>query len=315
MSQTRVVTKKIEKVPIRERAWYKELKFTLRRIRESPLSIAGLSIIAFYVVIAILAPVLAPPRPGRDPFMIPRYGFIATPSPPSPEHPFGLAEGQYDLYYGCIWGTITAFRVGLIGVAGSLLIGVTLGAISGYFGGIIDDIIMRITDIVYAVPGLILAMAFVVAFGVSLDNVIKALVLVGWPTYARLTRAGVLQIKQEDYVEAARAIGASNARILLKHILPNSIYPVIIVSTLDMGSMVLTAAALSFLGVGAPIGYADWGQLIAMSRNWLIGTPENPFAYWYTYTYPGIFIFTFVLGWNLLGDAFRDILDPTLRRR
>ncbi len=313
MSET--VSRGVYKVPLRERAWYKELKFTIRRIRESPLSIAGLAIILFFTTLAILAPVIAPPKPGRDPFMIPRFGYYPTPSPPSPEHPFGLTGGQYDLFYGCIWGTITAFRVGLIGVAGALAIGITVGAISGYFGGTLDDILMRIVDIVYAVPGLILAMAFVVAFGVSLDNVIKALVLVGWPTYARLTRAGVLQIKQEDYVESARAIGASSVRILLKHILPNSIYPVIILSTLDMGSMVLTAAALSFLGVGAPVGYADWGQLIAMSRNWLLGTSGNPFAYWYTYTYPGIFIFTFVLGWNLLGDAFRDILDPTLRRR
>ncbi len=313
MSET--VSRGVYKIPIRERAWYKELTFTLKRIRESPLSIAGLAIILFFIVLAILAPVLAPPRPGRDPFMIPRFGYYPTPAPPSPEHPFGLTQGQYDLFYGCIWGTITAFRVGLIGVAGALAIGITVGAISGYFGGKLDDVVMRIVDIVYAVPGLILAMAFVVAFGVSLDNVIKALVLVGWPTYARLTRAGVLQIKQEDYVESARAIGSSSVRILLKHILPNSIYPVVILSTLDMGSMVLTAAALSFLGVGAPIGYADWGQLIAMSRNWLLGTSGNPFAYWYTYTYPGIFIFTFVLGWNLLGDAFRDILDPTLRRR
>ncbi len=305
----------VKKVPLSERIWYKELRFMAKRIRESPLSLAGLAIIFFYVVIAILAPYLAPPRPGRDPFEIPRYGYVITPSPPSPEHPFGLTQGQYDLFYGCIWGTVTAFRVGLLGVSGSLLIGVTVGAIAGYFGGKIDEVLMRIVDIVYAIPGLILAMAFVLALGQSLDNVIIALMLVGWATYARLTRAGVLQVKQEDYVEAARAIGSPHRRILLRHILPNSIFPVFVVATLDIGSMVLTASALSFLGIGAPLGYADWGQLIALSRNWLIGTPENPFEYWYTYTYPGLFIFTFVLGWNLLGDAFRDILDPTLRRR
>ena len=304
-----------EKIPIRQRPWFKELVFTFKRIKESPLSIAGLIIVLFFAALAVLAPVIAPPQPGRDKFMMPRYGYAPVPKPPSKEHPFGLAQGQYDMFYGCIWGTITAFRVGVIGVAGALLIGVTLGSISGYFGGVIDDIIMRITDIIYAFPGLILAMAFVVAFGVSLDNVLVALVLVSWPSYARLTRAGVLRVKQEDYVEAARAVGASNLRILLKHILPNSIYPVIIVSTLDMGSMVLTAATLSFLGLGAPLGYADWGQLIAMSRNWLLGEVGKPFAYWHTYTIPGLFIFTFVLGWNLLGDAFRDILDPTFRRR
>ncbi len=305
----------MKKVPLKERIWYKELKFMMKRIRESPLSLIGLGIIAFYVVIAILAPYLAPPKPGRDPFEIPRYGYTVTPSPPTPEHPFGLTQGQYDLFYGCIWGTVTAFRVGLLGVSGSLLIGLAVGAIAGYFGGLVDEILMRIVDVVYAIPGLILAMAFVLALGQSLDNVIIALMLVGWATYARLTRAGVLQVKQEDYVEAARAIGSSHRRILFRHILPNSIFPVFVVATLDIGSMVLTASALSFLGIGAPLGYADWGQLIALSRNWLIGTPENPFEYWYTYTYPGLFIFTFVLGWNLLGDAFRDILDPTLRRR
>ncbi len=307
--------KELGRVPLRERAWFKELVFTLKRIRESPLSLAGLTIVAFFAIIAIFAPLIAPPQPGRDPYVMPRHGYLATPKPPSDEFPFGTTEGQYDMFYGCIWGTRTAFRVGLLVVGGALAIGVTLGALSGYFGGILDEIIMRITDIMYAFPGLILAMAFVTAFGVGLDNVIKALILVGWPTYARLTRAGVLQVRQEDYVEAARAIGASNARILLKHVLPNSIYPVVIVSTLDIGSMVLTAAALSFLGLGAPIGYADWGQLISMSRNWILGEAGNPFAYWHTYTIPGIFIFTFVLGWNLLGDAFRDILDPTLRRR
>ncbi len=310
-----MVVAEVKKVPLRERMWFKELVFIVKRVRESPLSIAGLAIIAFYVVIAILAPYLAPPRPGRDPFEIPRYGYVITPSPPSPEHPFGLTQGQYDLFYGCIWGTVTAFRVGLLGVSGAILIGVTVGAIAGYFGGLVDEVLMRIVDIVYAIPGLILAMAFVLALGQSLDNVIIALMLVGWATYARLMRAGVLQVKQEDYVEAAKAIGAPHRRILLRHILPNSIFPVFIVATLDIGSMVLTASALSFLGIGAPLGYADWGQLIALSRNWLIGTPENPFEYWYTYTYPGIFIFTFVLGWNLLGDAFRDILDPMLRRR
>ncbi|MCS7103014.1 MAG: ABC transporter permease [Candidatus Korarchaeum sp.] len=309
------MSEKKEKIPLRERLWYKELIFTLRRIKESPLSLMGLSIIIFFIIIAVLAPVIAPPKPGRDPFEIPRFGYVPTPSPPSPEHPFGLTEGQYDLFYGCIWGTITAFRVGFLGVVGALVIGILLGAAAGYFGGLVDEILMRVVDIVYAIPGLILAMAFVIALGQSLDNVIIALMLVGWPTYARLTRAGVLQIKGEDYVEAARAMGCSHYRILFRHILPNSIFAVFIVATLDMGSMVLTASALSFLGLGAPLGYADWGQLVSLSRNWLLGVPGDPFAYWYTYTYPGIFLFAFVLGWNLLGDAFRDILDPTLRRR
>ena len=295
---------------------FKELKFTLRRVKESPLSIIGLSIVVSFAIIAILAPVLAPPPPGwRDPYMIPRDGFVPTPRPPSPEHPFGTTEGQYDIYYGCIWGTRTAFRVGLMAVGGIVLIGMVLGAISGYYGGLIDEIVMRVTDIFYAIPGLVLAMALVVAFGPSLNSVIIALIIVGWPIYARLMRAEVMRLKNEDFVEAAKAIGASDFRVIVRHILPNAIYPILIMASMDTGSMVLTAAALSFLGLGSPVGYADWGQMIAMSRNWIIGIPGQPYAFWYTFVIPGLFIFIFVLGWNLLGDAFRDILDPMIRRR
>ena len=295
---------------------FKELKFTLRRVKESPLSIIGLSIVIIFAIVAILAPVLAPPPPGwRDPYMIPRDGFVPTPRPPSPEHPFGTTEGQYDIYYGCIWGTRTAFRVGLMAVGGIVLIGVVLGAISGYYGGLIDEIVMRVTDIFYAIPGLVLAMALVVAFGPGLNSVIIALIIVGWPNYARLMRAEVMRLKNEDFVEAAKAIGASDFRVIVRHIFPNAIYPILIMASMDTGSMVLTAAALSFLGLGSPVGYADWGQMIAMSRNWIIGIPGQPYAFWYTFVIPGLFIFIFVLGWNLLGDAFRDILDPMIRRR
>ena len=294
----------------------KELKFTLKRVKQSPLSIAGLVIVIFFVVIAVLSPYIAPSPAGwRDRYMIPRDGFTPTPRPPSPQHPFGTTQGQYDIYYGCIWGTRTAFRVGLTVVTGILIVGVILGSISGYYGGVIDEIIMRTTDIFYAIPGLVLAMALVVAFGPSIDSVIRALVIVGWPTYARMIRAETMRIRNEDFIEAAKAIGASDFRIIARHILPNAIYPVLIMASMDTGSMVLTAAALSFLGLGAPVGYADWGQMIAMSRNWIIGMPGHPYIYWYTFIIPGVFIFVFVLGWNLLGDAFRDILDPMIRRR
>jgi len=292
----------------------KEIKFMMNRIKKSPLSIVGVTIIIFFIAIALLAPVLAPP-PYADPFKIPHDRPFPTPQPPSYKHIFGTAEGQYDIYYGTIWGTITAFRIGLWVVAASLAIGLMTGCIAGYYGGIIDELMMRFTDIILAFPGLILAMAFVVAFGRGLDNALLALVLVGWPYYTRLIRGEILRIKQEDYVEAAKAVGCSDFRVLVRHILPNSIYPVLIVATLDIGSVVLTAAALSFLGLGADVGYADWGQMISYSRNWIYTSGENPWKYWFTFIIPGLFIFTFVLGWNLLGDAFRDILDPTLRRR
>ena len=291
------------------------MKFILRRMRETPLSIVGLAIVIFFTIVAIAAPVLAPPRPGRDPYMIPRYGYSPIPKPPTPEHPFGLTQGQYDLYYGVIWGTRAAYRIGVLIIAVSALIGIVIGGIAGYYGGIIDEVLMRVTDIIFAFPGLILAMALVVAFGPGLDSVTLAMVLVWWPGYARLIRGEFLRIKSEDFVEAAKAIGCSDLRVIVKHILPNAIYPLLIMASLDIGSVVLVVAALSFLGLGAPEGYADWGQLISLSRNWITGRPGDPFAYWYVYTIPGLFLFLFVMGWNLLGDALRDVMDPMIRRR
>ena len=290
----------------------REMKFSIRRIKKSPLSIVGIGIISFFAAIALLAPVLAPTPPNwRDPYMIPSEGFSPIPTPPSKEHPFGTTHGEFDIYYGCIWGTRIAFYVGFVVVGANVLIALVLGSIAGYFGGIIDEVAMRVTDIIFAFPTLILAMALVIAFGPSLNSVMIALVLVGWAGYARVLRGEVLSVKSNDYVEAAKAVGCSDLRVMVKHILPNAIYPLLIMASLDIGAIVLTEATLSFLGVGAPVGFADWGQLISFARNWITDLSK----YWYTWLIPGLFIFTFVLGWNLLGDAFRDILDPTLRRK
>jgi len=310
------------KVMVEMQPKIKEIKFTLRLVRKIPLSIVGAAIVAFYAIIAIIAPILAPPgdiSQGGNPYMMPREGVLLIPQPPSPKHPFGTMEGQYDIYYGCIWGTRTAFRIGLMVELSSVVIGIIIGVIAAYYGGWVDEILMRFTDIILAFPGLILCMTLVVVFvplGMNrLDAVMLALVLVGWPGYSRLIRGEVLRVKSEDYVEAAKSIGCSDLRIIVKHILPNSIYPIIITATLGVGTTVLAAAALSFLGLGAPDGYSDWGWIISKSRNWIYGPVENPLAYWHTFVIPGLFISTFVLGWNLLGDALRDILDPTLRRK
>ncbi len=293
-----------------------DLKYILYRLRKSPLSIIGITIILIFIVIAILAPVLAPPPEGNiDSYQIPRYGYSPTPKPPSSEHPFGLTEGQYDIFYGLIWGTRSAFKVGLVVIGSVVVIGVVLGSLAGYFGGIVDEIIMRIADIFLAFPALILAMAITVALGPSLNSVMLALIIVSWPIYTRLIRGDILSVREEDYVESARGMGASHWRIITRHILPNSIYPTLVMASLDIGAVVLSAAALSFLGLGAPEGYADWGQMIQFARNWIVGPANNPLAYWYTVTIPGLFILFFVLGWNLLGDAFRDILDPKLSKR
>jgi peptide/nickel transport system permease protein len=291
-------------------------KYLLYKLRQNPLSIVGITIILIFIAIAILAPVIAPPKAGTiDPFQIPRYGFSPIPQAPSAEHPFGLTQGQYDIFYGIIWGTRSAFKVGILVIGSVVGIGIVLGSIAGYFGGIIDEIIMRIADIFLAFPPLILAMAITVALGPSLNSVILALITVSWPIYTRLLRGDILSVREEDYVQSAKGIGASPSRIIIRHILPNSIYPTLVMASLDIGAVVLSAAALSFLGLGAPEGYADWGQMIQFARNWIVGPPGNPLAYWYTVTIPGLFILFFVLGWNLLGDAFRDILDPRLGRR
>lgn len=292
----------------------REWKFMLRRVKDSPLSIIGVTVILFFAAVAILAPVLAPPV-RDDPYKMPHEGWSRVPQPPNSKHIFGTTTGQYDIFYGCMWGARTAFRIGFEVVGVSLAIAILIGSISGYYGGLVDELVMRFTDIIYAFPGLILAMALVVAFGRSLDSVLLALVLVGWPTYTRVVRGEVLKVRQEDYVEAAKAVGCSDLRVIVRHVLPNSIYTVLIMASLNIGAVVLTAAALSFLGLGAGESFADWGQLISNSRDYIMGTFGDPLAYWYTWLIPGLFIFTFVLGWNLLGDAFRDILDPTIRRR
>jgi peptide/nickel transport system permease protein len=287
------------------------LKAAWKVLRRKPMSLLGFGLIAFFLAVAAAAPVIAPPEQGsRDTYIIPQSGYSPDPVRPSKEHLFGTTEQQYDLFYGMVWGTRTAFRVAMQVVLVSVLVGVLLGGAAGFYGGWIDELLMRFTDIILAFPDIVLAVVIVAIRGPSLDNVMLAVTAVSWPSYARLMRGDVLSVKERDFVHAAKALGASDARILFRHIIPNSIYPVLVVASLSMGRIVITAAALSFLGLGAPVGYADWGQLISLSRNWILGSSGNPFEYWHTVFIPGTAIFLFVLGWNLLGDAARDILDP-----
>lgn len=285
----------------------------LKKLVRNPLSLIGLVLLLGFVTMAILAPWIAPPKSEDEPYRIPRYGWRTAPSPPSPKHPLGLTQGQYDILYGIVWGTRTAFRVGLMVVVGAGTIGVIIGSVSAYIGGRTDEVIMRIVDIFMSFPFLIAAIVITAVLGRGLDKVIVALILFRWTGYARLIRGNVLQVKQAEYVSAARASGVSHAKILLRHILPNSIFPVLIQASMSMGSIVVTAASLSFLGLGAPEGYADWGQMISFARNWLLGAPSEPLKYWYTVVYPGAAIVLFVLAWNLIGDAFRDIMDPKIQ--
>jgi len=288
--------------------------FTAKRFLRNPLSVIGLSLIVIFGVIAILAPVLEPPT-NRDPYKIPHNGYRIEPSPPSAAHPLGTTQQQYDMLYGLVWGARSAFKIGVLVVAANLLIGIILGALAGYFGGIVDEVIMRIADIFYAIPFLVMAMALVVAIGRGLKAVIIVLIILEWPSYTRVIRSDILVTRGKDFILAARASGASHLRIIFSHILPNAMYSVLILASLNIGTTILTAAALSFLGLGSETGTADWGQIVSLCRNWIVGTPGNRFAYWYTVFIPGFVISLFVLGWNLLGDAVRDVFDPRMRRR
>lgn len=279
------------------------------RILHNKASLVGFVLILFFAGVALFAPVLAPAQ-SADPYQLPQSSYEITPQPPSAEHWFGTTEQQYDLYYGVIWGARLAFKIGITVTLFAFLIGLLLGSAAAYFGGKIDELVMRFTDVIFAVPSLVLAMVIAAMLGPDMNHMMIALTAVAWPSYARLVRGDVLSVKQRDFVTASKALGAGGGRLLLRHILPNSIYPSIVVASLDIGYIVLTAASLSFLGLGSQPGTADWGQLIALARNWVLGNGISTFAYWYTVVIPGGAIFLFVLGWNLLGDGFRDILDP-----
>jgi peptide/nickel transport system permease protein len=286
----------------------------VRNMLTNPLSLIGIVILVAMAIIAIFAPVLAPPSIPSQPYLIPRDGFQATPHSPGAGEPLGTTEGQYDLYYGVIWGTRTAFKVGLIVTGATVLIGGIIGAISGFVGGALDNVLQRFTELFLAFPFLLAAITLATVLGPKIRNGLItgmiALTVFGWPTYTRLIRGDVLSVRERDYVLAARSVGVRGSRILVRHVLPNSFYSLLVVASLNVGANVLTFAALSFLGLGAPIGYADWGQLLSFARNWI----PVLFTYWWIVVFPGAALLLFSLAWNLIGDTFRDALDPQQQR-
>ena len=286
----------------------------IKQLVRNPLSMSGILLILFFVVVAALAPTIAPPPPrSRDPYDMPRLGYSAAPEPPSEEARFGTTEGQYDIFYGVVWGTRTALKAGLIVSVTTLLIGVTLGTVAAYYGGVVDEVLMRIVEIFQAFPFLLAAITMAAVLqpklGRGIWTPIVALIAFGWTGYARLIRGDILSVKEREYVLAARVTGVSDSGIILRHVIPNAIFPTMVVASMDIGTYVLGFAALSFLGVGVQPGYSDWGQIIAFARNWIPVLSD----YWFIIVFPGTAITLYVLGWNLLGDAFRDILDPRMR--
>ena len=222
-------------------------------------------------------------------------------------HIFGTDEKGGDIFSRCLWALQVDLLLALWVVTGAVVIGTLLGATAGYYGGWIDQLLMRITDVFFAFPGLILAMAIAAALGRNMFNLSIALIVVWWAGYARIIRGQVIAEKNKLYVEAARATGLRNTRIILFHVLPNSIYPILVAATLDLGGVMLTAAGLSFIGFGANPGDAELGRMVADGRRYLAAAP------WIIF-FPGLFIFISVLAFNLIGDGIRDVLDPRIRR-
>ncbi|MEW5869194.1 MAG: ABC transporter permease [Chloroflexota bacterium] len=300
------------------------------------MSLAGITLIVFFFLTAFLAPWIAPPTNARDPYVVPRDGFSPTPKAPGtvwttrpPEapfwfklfgreewtHVFGTTGGQWDLFYGVVWGTRTALKVGITVEGLCLIIGILVGSISAFYGGWIDEILMRITEIFIAFPFLMAALTLSAiltpVIGKGIWPPLIAMVAFSWMGYARIIRGEILSVRERDFIMAARVVGVKDRRIILKHIIPNAVYPTIILASLNVGGDVITFAALSFLGIGTEVGYADWGQMISFARNWI----PSLATYWYIVVFPGLALALFTLGWNLLGDAMRDIMDPRLRGR
>jgi len=295
----------------------KDLRFMAHLFRKSLLSMIGLILILILIIVALFAPFIASQHPSyvrvsteQSTTVIEErwdINFSETLLPPSAEHLFGTDDYGRDIFSMVIYGSQTSFRICIIVVAISTFIGIILGGIAGYFGGIIDEVLMRITDVFLAIPYLILAMAVAAALGRSIDHIMEALIIVWWPTYARLMRGQVISIREQQFVEAARSVGASNSRILFRHIFPNSFAPLLVEITLDLGAVLLVAAGLSFIGLGASPGTAEWGLMISSGR-------IHMFHAWWYVTFPGLAILLVVLGFNLLGDGLRDVTDPKLRR-
>jgi peptide/nickel transport system permease protein len=280
-------------------SFLKEIGFTIRLLRQSPLAVIGIGLVVVYFIMAILAP-LAPYGPEE------RVWNDALQAPSS-NHFMGVDESGGDVFSRIVWGTRVSIKIAAIILTVAIVVGVTLGSISGFFGGWVDEVIMRFTDVFLSIPGLILAMAFASIFGRSIENMMLAISLVWWPGYARYVRGQALSVKENQFIEAARSLGASNRRIMFRHLMPNTIAPIVVQATLDIGGVVLTAAALSFLGFGTPPGTAEWGRMVAEGQRYAFSHP-------WMFLFPGLALLFFALGWNLLGDALRDVMDPRLRR-
>ncbi|HWQ84869.1 MAG TPA: nickel transporter permease [Anaerolineales bacterium] len=281
----------------------REFRLSFFLLTRNKLQLASLTIIILLILVAVFAPIIAP-YPGHA---ISETNPVDKLQAPSAKYLFGTDELGRDMLSRVIYGTRISLQTALIAVGLALLIGVPLGAIAGGMGGIVDEVIMRITDVFLSFPPLLLAIAIAAFLGPNLRNAMLAIAISWWPWYTRIIRGQAVSIRERQFVRAARAIGTPKSQIIFKHILPNTFAPVIVQASMDIGGVILTIASLSFLGLGAQPPTPEWGLLISTSRTYFLN------AWWYS-TFPGIAIFITVLVFNLIGDGFREVLDPKTRK-
>lgn len=283
-----------------------------RRLLRRRTGVTGLVIIGFWVLVAIFAPLLATHDPVQGLLGVeeirrrdsPCIHALGCPEE-RPQHILGVDGNARDVFSRIVFGSRVSLTIGISTVTAAILVGATLGAIAGFWGGWLDNLIMRVMDVILGFPALLLAIAIVAVLGPGLRNALLAIAIVAIPQYARVMRASVLQIKELDFVAASRALGASNGRILLTRVVPNALTPLVVLGTLGIASAILEAAGLSFLGLGAQPPTPEWGTMLGDERNQLFSAPHLVF-------FPGLAIMLTVLGFNLLGDGLRDALDPKL---
>jgi peptide/nickel transport system permease protein len=271
----------------------------LRHFGYNPLTLFSLILIAVLVFTGLFAPLLSP----YDPVEISPDLRL---TPPSGSHALGTDEVGRDILSRVIWGARISLQIGLTIVFFAAAIGLFIGLVSGYFGGILDQVLMRFTDMFMSFPTLVLAIAMTAALGPSLFNAVLAMIIVWWPIYARLVRGEVLTVREKEYIKAIKALGAHPFKILFFHVLPNSIDVIIVRASIDFGNAVMFCAALSFIGLGAQPPQPEWGAMVTTGRDYLRDA-------WWLVTFPGLAIFLTVMAFNLFGDSLRDFLDPKLR--
>jgi peptide/nickel transport system permease protein len=270
-----------------------------RRFLRSRTGVIGAIVLLIVVLAAVFASRIAPYSPTRQDFRVERQ-------PPSAQHLMGTDEFGRDVFSRVIWGAQTSLEAGAVAATIALVIGLALGMLAAFYGGGADNVIMRCMDVILAFPYILLAIAVVAILGPGLLNAMIAIAIVYIPHYARVVRGSVLSVRSRDYVEAARALGASDRRVMLQHVLPNTMAPVIVTMTLIIGSAIIDTAGLSFLGLGTQPPTPDWGNMLSAGRSYVIDSP------WIA-TFPGLAILVTVLAFNLMGDALRDAFDPRLR--